>query len=43
LSVTDNDITIEASIKEKGKKATMAEAVLSFDNIIETKVLISFK
>jgi ribosome maturation factor RimP len=43
LSVTDNDITIEASIKEKGKKATVAEAVLSFDNIIETKVLISFK
>jgi ribosome maturation factor RimP len=43
LSATDNDITIEASIKEKGKKATVAEAVLSFDNIIETKVLISFK
>jgi ribosome maturation factor RimP len=43
LSVTDSEITIEESIKEKGKKAALAETVLSFDNIVETKVLISFK
>jgi ribosome maturation factor RimP len=43
LSVTDNDITIEENVKEKGKKAYLVETVLSFDQIIETKVLISFK
>jgi ribosome maturation factor RimP len=43
LAVTDNDITIEESVKEKGKKASLAETVLSFDSIVETKVLISFK
>ncbi len=43
LSVIDNDITIEENVKEKGKKAYVVETVLSFDQIIETKVLISFK
>jgi ribosome maturation factor RimP len=43
LSVSENGITIEESIKEKGKKATLAETTLSFEDIIETKVLISFK
>lgn len=43
LSVEDKSITIEAKVKEKGKKAQLVETSLDFDNIIETKVLISFK
>ncbi|MDB5020673.1 MAG: ribosome assembly cofactor RimP [Pedobacter sp.] len=43
LTVTENEITIEESIKEKGKKAYLAETTLNFENIVETKVLISFK
>jgi ribosome maturation factor RimP len=43
LSLTDNEITIEENVKEKGKKAYLAETTISFDQIIETKVLISFK
>ena len=43
LSMTDTAITIEAKVKEKGKKAQLVETSLDFDNIIETKVLISFK
>jgi len=43
LSMTDTAITIEAKVKEKGKKAQLVETSLEFDNIIETKVLISFK
>jgi ribosome maturation factor RimP len=43
LSVTESDITIEENIKEKGKKAYLAETTLSFEHIVETKVLISFK
>jgi len=43
LSVTDEQISIEESVKEKGKKAQLVETTLSFDNIVETKVLISFK
>jgi ribosome maturation factor RimP len=43
LSVTEETITIEESIKEKGKKARVQETVIGFDQITETKVLISFK
>jgi len=43
LSMNDSSITIEAKEKEKGKKAQLVETTIGFDNIIETKVLISFK
>jgi len=43
LSIDDKSITIEAKVKEKGKKVQLVETSLDFDNIIETKVLISFK
>jgi len=43
LSMNDSSITIEAKVKEKGKKAQLVETIIGFDNIIETKVLISFK
>ena len=43
LHMDNNSITIEAKVKEKGKKAQLVETIIGFDNIIETKVLISFK
>ncbi|MBB2146435.1 ribosome assembly cofactor RimP [Pedobacter sp. LMG 31464] len=43
LSVTDNAISIEEKVKEKGKKAQLIETSIEFKNIVETKVLISFK
>jgi len=43
LSMNDSSITIEAKVKEKGKKAQLVETIIGFDKIIETKVLISFK
>ncbi|NQX42278.1 ribosome maturation factor RimP [Pedobacter steynii] len=43
LSVEDHSITIEAKVKEKGKKAQLVETSIDFSNITETKVLISFK
>lgn len=43
LSVTDHAITIEEKVKEKGKKAQLVESPIEFNNIVETKVLISFK
>ncbi|KIO74986.1 hypothetical protein TH53_23335 [Pedobacter lusitanus] len=43
LEVNEQGITIEAKVKEKGKKAQLVETSLDFNNIIETKVLISFK
>jgi len=43
LDMNDSSITIEAKVKEKGKKAQLVETTIGFDNIIETKVLISFK
>jgi ribosome maturation factor RimP len=41
--ITEDAIIIEEKIKEKGKKAQPAEAVIPIDQITETKVLISFK
>ena len=43
LSVTDQGIVIEAKVKEKGKKVQLVETSLDFNDITETKVLISFK
>jgi len=43
LNVTESGITIEAKVKEKGKKAELVETNIDFNNITETKVLISFK
>lgn len=43
LDVNDESIIIEAKVKEKGKKAQLVETSIDFSNIIETKVLISFK
>jgi len=43
LNVGEGDITIEETIKEKGKKAETVESTILIDKITETKVLISFK
>ncbi len=43
LEVSSTAITIEESKKEKGKKAELIQAVIPFEQITETKVLISFK
>jgi len=43
VSVTNDAITIEEKVKEKGKKAEVKEAVFPYNQIKETKVLISFK
>lgn len=43
LSVTEEGITIEESVKEKGKKAQPVETQLPMEQIKEIKVIISFK
>ncbi len=43
LKVTNEGVTIEEKIKEKGKKAELVESFIPFSEITETKVLISFK
>src|SRR5690606_36448553 len=43
LNYTPEGIIINESIKEKGKKAILHENFFNIDNIVETKVLISFK
>ncbi|MES2417819.1 MAG: ribosome assembly cofactor RimP [Bacteroidota bacterium] len=43
LKVNENSIAIEAKIKEKGKKVQLVETLVELNNIVETKVLISFK
>jgi ribosome maturation factor RimP len=43
LAVDEQTIVVEAQVKEKGKKAQLVETPLEFNNIVETKVLISFK
>jgi len=43
LEVSSSAITIEESKKEKGKKAELVQTVIPFEQITETKVLISFK
>ena len=41
--VTENSISIDEEIKEKGKKVQIVSAEIALTDIIETKVLISFK
>ena len=43
LQVAEDGIVIEEKIKEKGKKAELIESHIPFEQITETKVLISFK
>jgi ribosome maturation factor RimP len=43
LSVSPEGITLEETVKEKGKKAELVESFIPFTDITETKVLISFK
>jgi ribosome maturation factor RimP len=43
LAISDDGITIEEKIKEKGKKLHVVESMIPLVDIVETKVLISFK
>ncbi|QQL49438.1 ribosome assembly cofactor RimP [Mucilaginibacter ginkgonis] len=43
LAADDDAVTIAEQIKVKGKKATEEAVTIPFENITETKVLISFK
>jgi ribosome maturation factor RimP len=43
IGLDDEGITIEGSIKEKGKKASLVQSIIPFSDILETKVLVSFK
>jgi len=43
LAVTENNLQIEESVKEKGKKAVAIQTDVPFNDILETSVLISFK
>ncbi|MDQ7949193.1 MAG: ribosome assembly cofactor RimP [Pedobacter sp.] len=43
LSTDEDAILIAEKIKEKGKKAQLVETPIAFNQITETKVLISFK
>jgi len=43
LAVTENNLLIEESVKEKGKKAVAIQTAIPFNDILETSVLISFK
>ncbi len=43
IEVSETGITITEKVKEKGKKAAEQTVVIPFENIVETKVLISFK
>ncbi len=42
-SVTNQEITLEQLVKEKGKKAQSVQKIITKDKITEIKVLISFK
>jgi ribosome maturation factor RimP len=43
MSADDSGITIQESVKEKGKKAVLLENFIKFEDISETIVLVSFK
>jgi len=43
LSVTEDNLMMEESVKEKGKKAVVVQTEVPFKDILETSVLISFK
>jgi ribosome maturation factor RimP len=42
ISVNDLEIEVDEIIKEKGKKPRIEKAIISFDDILEAKVIISF-
>jgi ribosome maturation factor RimP len=42
-AITEDAVTIEEKIKEKGEKAKIIESVIPTDQITETKVILSFK
>jgi ribosome maturation factor RimP len=43
IHVEETGITIQESVKEKGKKAEIIDTVIPFEDISETVVLVSFK
>ncbi|MGM9476818.1 ribosome assembly cofactor RimP [Pedobacter sp. GSP4] len=43
LAVTADNLQLEESVKEKGKKAVTVQTDVPFNDILETSVLISFK
>lgn len=43
LEVAEDNLLLEESVKEKGKKAANVETTIPFNDILETSVLISFK
>lgn len=43
LAITESNLLIEESVKEKGKKAVAILTDVPFNDILETSVLISFK
>lgn len=43
LGVNESGITIQESVKQKGKKAEIIETFILFEEIVEAKVLVSFK
>lgn len=43
LAATETTVTLEESVKEKGKKAALVAVEIPVEQIKETKVLISFK
>ncbi|MND58633.1 hypothetical protein D3C80_498020 [compost metagenome] len=43
IAATDSAVTIEETVKEKGKKALQVENQYTFDQITEIKVTVSFK
>ncbi|MGB4774886.1 MAG: ribosome assembly cofactor RimP [Daejeonella sp.] len=43
IKAENTGITIEENSKEKGKKSQLLESFIPFDQIIETKILVSFK
>ena len=43
INAEESGITIQKSVKEKGKKAEMIESLIPFQNLVESIVLVSFK
>ncbi|KLT64959.1 ribosome assembly cofactor RimP [Pedobacter sp. BMA] len=43
LGLAENNLLMEESVKEKGKKAVLVQTEVSLNDILETSVLISFK
>lgn len=43
IGLDESGITIQESVKQKGKKAEIIETIIPFEDITEAKVLVSFK